>query len=126
MLHVNQPHLVPDSDRGLPEPEFISPKQLYAAIEGFVRRQYPVIAFALLLTLGLGAVYLSTTPPKYTSQAVLLIDAHKTQLFQPSQQTIGDFPLDSMSSAVAFTSTSAVIPEPTFRFLSNCKMISAM
>ena len=93
MLQVNKPQLVSVADRSVPEPEFISPRQLYTAIEGFVRRQYPVILFVLLLGLGLSAVYLVTTPPKYTGHAVLVIDTHRTQAFP--QQSMGDTPIDS-------------------------------
>jgi len=94
MLQVNKPQLVPVADRSMSEPDFISPRQLYTAIEGFIRRQYPVIAFVLLLALGLSAVYLGTTPPKYTGHAELVIDTHRTQAFpQPSQ--LGDAPIDS-------------------------------
>jgi len=53
MLQVNKPQLVPVPDRGMPEAEFITPRQLYTAVESFLRRQYPVIAFVLLLALGL-------------------------------------------------------------------------
>jgi len=94
MLQVNKPQLVPVPDRGMPEAEFITPRQLYTAVESFLRRQYPVIAFVLLLALGLCAVYLLTTPPKYTGHAVLVIDAHKNQPF-PQQAPVADVPLDS-------------------------------
>jgi succinoglycan biosynthesis transport protein ExoP len=94
MLQVNKPQLVSVSDRSVPEPEFISPRQLYTSIEGFVRRQYPVIAFVLLLALGLSALYLVTTPPKYTGHAVLVIDTHRSQAF-PQQAAMTDMPLDS-------------------------------
>jgi polysaccharide biosynthesis transport protein len=97
MLQVNKPQLVSVSDRGGsggPEFDFISPRQIFTAVEGFVRRQYPVVVFALLLTLGLGAVYLITTPPKYTGTAVLVIDTHKSQVI-PQQSPLNDLPLDS-------------------------------
>jgi succinoglycan biosynthesis transport protein ExoP len=94
MLQINKPQVISVAERAAPEPELISPRQLYTAIEGFLRRQHPLIAFLLLLSVGLGAVYLMTTPPKYTSQTTLVIDPHKTALFR-LQSPIGDLPMDS-------------------------------
>src|SRR5262249_16903090 len=96
MLQVNKPQLVPVSDRGGggPEFDFISPRQIFTAVEGFVRRQYPVVVFALLLPLGWGALYHITTPPKHTEPAVLVIDTHKSQII-PQQSPLNDLPLDS-------------------------------
>jgi polysaccharide biosynthesis transport protein len=82
MLQPNKPQLIPVSDRGGSEPELVSPGQVYSAIEGFIRRQHPLLFFVLLLTLGVAVVYLAVTPPRYTSEAVIMIDPHKTQLFQ--------------------------------------------
>ena len=78
MLQVNKPRLVTVSDDAVMAPEFVSPAELYAAIEGFLRRQFPIVLFVALLMLGLGAVYLFTTPARYTGHAVLVIDTHKT------------------------------------------------
>lgn len=81
-------------DRNSAPPDVASPAELYAAFVAFLRRQYPVILFALLLIVGLGTVYLFTTPPKYMGVAVMVIDSKKTQLFQ-QQSLTADFPLDS-------------------------------
>jgi len=94
MLQINKPQVISVAERAAPEPELISPRQLYTAIEGFLRRQHPLIAFLLLLSVGLGAVYLMTTPPKYTSHTILVIDPHKTALFR-QQSPLGDLPMDS-------------------------------
>ena len=72
----------------------ISPAELYAAIIGFVRRQSRIIGVAFFLTLALGAVYVVTSPPRYTGRAVLVIDAHKTQLFQ-NEAPLSNVPVDS-------------------------------
>jgi polysaccharide biosynthesis transport protein len=92
MLQINKPRLVPE--QGALSPEFISPAELYALLVGFVRRQYRVIAFVVLLVFALGAVNVFTSPPRYTGHAVMVIDTHKTQTFQ-QQSPLGDLPIDS-------------------------------
>jgi succinoglycan biosynthesis transport protein ExoP len=62
---------------------------------GFIRRQYPVFLVIILCALGLGLVYLFTTPAQYAAQAVLLIDSNKVRILQPQQQALGDAPLDT-------------------------------
>jgi succinoglycan biosynthesis transport protein ExoP len=92
MLQVSKPRMETEqASRGL---EFVSPAELYAALLGFVRRQYKVIAFATLLSLALGIGYLFTAPPRYTASAVMVIDTHRNQVFQP-QSPMGDLPVDS-------------------------------
>jgi succinoglycan biosynthesis transport protein ExoP len=77
-----------------PEADFTSVADLYAAVIGFVRRQFAVVVFVLVLTLGLGAVYIFTAPPRYTGHAVLVIDTHKSQVFAPDSP-LGELPIDS-------------------------------
>jgi succinoglycan biosynthesis transport protein ExoP len=91
MLQINKSRLVPE--QATAASEFVSPAELYAAVAGFVRRQFRVIAFVLLLSLALGAAYLFTAPARYTAHAVLVIDTHKTQFSQ--QSPLGDLPIDS-------------------------------
>jgi succinoglycan biosynthesis transport protein ExoP len=92
MLQVSKPRMETEqASRGL---EYVSPAELYAALLGFVRRQYKVIAFATLLSLALGIGYLFTAPPRYTASAVMVIDTHRNQVFQP-QSPMGDLPVDS-------------------------------
>jgi polysaccharide biosynthesis transport protein len=92
MLQVSKPRMETEqASRGL---EFVSPAELYAALLGFVRRQHKVIAFATLLSLALGIGYLFTAPPRYTASAVMVIDTHRNQVFQP-QSPMGDLPVDS-------------------------------
>ena len=92
MLQINKSRL--PEQQTLPASEFVSPAEIYATVVGFVRRQFSVIVFVLFLVLALGAVYLFTSPPRYTGHAVLVIDTHQSQFLQ-SQSPLGDVPLDS-------------------------------
>jgi succinoglycan biosynthesis transport protein ExoP len=92
MLQINKSRLVPEQAPSASE--FVSPAEIYAAIIGFVRRQFSVIVFVALFTLALGAVYLFTAPPRYTGHAVLVIDTHQSQFFQ-AQSQFGNAPMDS-------------------------------
>ena len=93
MLQISKPR--PLTDSGATAPELISPAELYAAVIGFVRRRFPVIAFTIVLMLALATVYIVTTPPRFTGHAVLMIDTHKSQVFQQQQSPLGDLPIDS-------------------------------
>src|SRR6202050_11572 len=84
MLQINKSRLA--EQQALPVPEFVSPAELYATTIGFVRRQYSVIVFVLLLTLVLGTVYIFTSAPRYTAHAILVIDTHKPQFLQSEPQ----------------------------------------
>ena len=92
MLQINKPRLAADQD--VPVSEFISPAELYTLLIGFLRRQYRVVIAAIIVMLALGAVYILTSPPHFTGRAVLVIDTHKTQLFQ-LQSALGDLPINS-------------------------------
>ena len=92
MLQINKSRLV--AEQGPAAVEFVSPAELYAAAVGFLRRQYSVIVVVLFLTLALGAAYLFTAAPRYTGVAMLVIDTHKTQIFQ-AQTPLGDLPIDT-------------------------------
>jgi polysaccharide biosynthesis transport protein len=72
-----------------------SPQELYASYIAFARRQFPVILFVILLTLGLATVYIFTTPPRYTGEAVLIIDTHQSHLFQQQNSLNVDMPVDT-------------------------------
>ena len=71
-----------------------SPADTFKSILDFTRRQYPVIAFALAIAIGLGFIYILTTPPSFTATATLMIDSKKIQLFQ-QQSLINDLPIDA-------------------------------
>jgi lipopolysaccharide/colanic/teichoic acid biosynthesis glycosyltransferase len=64
---------------------------LYATVIGFVRRQFLVVLWAVLLTIGLAAFYLFTTPPLYSAEAKLMIDTGKVQVLK--QSILSDDPL---------------------------------
>src|ERR1700730_17036482 len=82
-----------DAGQGNGPPE-MSPAELMASLAGFFRRQYPVVLFVLLLAVGLGAVYLLTTPAGFIGRAAMIIDTRKVQLFQ-QQSIVGEISLDS-------------------------------
>jgi succinoglycan biosynthesis transport protein ExoP len=68
-----------------------SSAELFGKVIGFIRRQFPIVLSVVPLTVGLAAVYLFTTPPLYSAQAVIMIDTGKVQLFQ--QSILGDNPV---------------------------------
>jgi succinoglycan biosynthesis transport protein ExoP len=92
MLQIDKAR--PAVDLPAPAPDIASPEELYSAFVAFVRRQFPAIVFVMLLMLGLATVYIFTTPPLYTGEAVLIIDTHKLNLFQQQNQGI-DAPVDT-------------------------------
>src|ERR1700690_3647243 len=65
-----------------------SPTDTFKSISDFVRRQYPVIGFALAI------IYVMTTPPSFTATTTMLIDAKRVQLFQQSSM-VNDLPIDA-------------------------------
>jgi succinoglycan biosynthesis transport protein ExoP len=76
-------------------PDMASAEELYAAFIALVRRQFPTIVFVILLMLGLATVYIFTTPPLYTGEAVLIIDTHQSHLFQQQNTLSVDMPVDT-------------------------------
>jgi succinoglycan biosynthesis transport protein ExoP len=64
-------------------------------LTGFVRRQFPIFAFIIACCIALGLVYLLTTPPSFTSHAMLLIDSSKVRMMQEQQAPLGDIPIDT-------------------------------
>lgn len=87
-----------DKARSIVEQEALdiaSLQELYKSFVAFVRRQFPVITFIFLLVLALAALYIFTTPPRYTGEAVLLIDTHKLNLFQQQNPLSVDLPIDT-------------------------------
>src|SRR5579871_6846220 len=61
---------------------------------GFFRRQYRVFVIIVGCCLALGLVYLLTTPPRYTSHAMLLIDSSNLRVLQQPQTPVADVPID--------------------------------
>src|SRR3974390_3498201 len=64
-------------------------------VRGFLRRQYPIFVVIVACCLALGLVYLVTTPPRYTSDAMLQIDSSKLRILQQQQAPIVDMPIDA-------------------------------
>ena len=73
-----------------------SAAEFYAAAIGFLRRQFTVITFVLLLCLAAGGAYILVTEPRYTGHAILIVEMPKIQLFQ-GQAPVGGSALDSAS-----------------------------
>src|SRR5580704_4565393 len=92
MLQINKSR--PTEQQPIPAPEFVSASDIYASVVGFVRRQYSVIVFVLLLAIALGVVYIFTSAPRYTAHAILVIDTHRPEFLQSNPQ-IAAMPLDS-------------------------------
>lgn len=73
----------------------ITISELIEQLTGFLRRQYPIFIFFIACSLALGAVYLFTTPPRFTAHAMLLIDSSKLRFLQQQQTPVGDIPIDT-------------------------------
>lgn len=74
-------------DIGVPASER-DPAELLAWFVAFVRRRFAVLMTIVAFSLAIGIAYLLMAAPRYTAQAVMLVDNHKVQLFQ--QQIYGD------------------------------------
>jgi polysaccharide biosynthesis transport protein len=77
------------------QPDVVSLEELFKSYVAFVRRQMPVVLFVMLLTIGLAAVYLSTAPPRYTGEAVLIIDTQKLNFLQQQSPLGVALPVDT-------------------------------
>src|SRR3954463_12957757 len=60
----------------------------------FARRQWPIVAVTLLLSLALAGGCLLVTPPTYLGKANLLLDTRKLQLFQ-KESVLGELSFDA-------------------------------
>ena len=81
------------STHDVPYSAELSAADLFAKVIGFIRRQFPVILSVVLLTIGLAAVYIFTTPPLYSAEARMMFDTGKVQLFEHS--ILGQDPVNS-------------------------------
>jgi polysaccharide biosynthesis transport protein len=78
--------------------ESVSISDLVEQLSGFVRRQFPIFVFTVAGAAALGLVYLFTTPPLYTANAIMLIDSSKVRILQQQSAAgpgMGDVPLDT-------------------------------
>jgi succinoglycan biosynthesis transport protein ExoP len=92
LQRLNKP--LPLSDTGTAVAELPGPGEFFASFSRLIRRQFPVIVSIVFAMLFLGVVYLVTTPPSYTSQATMIIDTRKVQVFQ-QPSIVGDVAVDS-------------------------------
>jgi succinoglycan biosynthesis transport protein ExoP len=90
MLEVSKQSLAPDRDADF---EASSPSQDLSTYINIVRRQFPTILLVIACTTALGLIYLFTATPKFSATARMVIDTHKTQLFQ-QQPSFGDIAID--------------------------------
>ena len=51
-------------------------------VRGFLRRQYVIIIFSIVLSLAAGVIYLCITPPTYTARVQILLGNPKAQFIQ--------------------------------------------
>ena len=111
MLQIDKSRSLAVSHRAA-SPEYASSAEVLKSSIGFIRRQYPVILFFLLLAVGVAIVYLFIAPPRYTAQAKLMIDTRRVQLFQ-QQSVLGDIAVDSAavdSQVEALKSENVALP----------------
>lgn len=93
-------NVLPSVDRavaakiGAPADEAVSSPAVLTNLTGFLQRQYKLILAIVAASLGLGLIYMITTPSSFTATAALIIDTRKNQLFQ-QQSVLGDIPIDS-------------------------------
>jgi succinoglycan biosynthesis transport protein ExoP len=67
--------------------------EIFNTVRGLLRRQYPLLAFAGVLGLAIGLIYLRITPPTYTAQVQLLLGNPKAQFIQ-QQSLVAEPPFD--------------------------------
>ena len=92
MLQVGKSYPIEPEESGL-APDGPSLAELLSAVIGFTRRQFAVVFLGVVAVIVLAAVYLFVTPPQYSAQARILIDAGNVQLFQ--QSMIGEEPINA-------------------------------
>jgi succinoglycan biosynthesis transport protein ExoP len=73
----------------------VSLSETVEQLTGFVRRQFPIFVFVVTCFVGLGLVYLITTPASFTAHAMLLIDSSKLRILQQQDAVLGDVPIDT-------------------------------
>ncbi len=59
-----------------------------------VRRQLPIVSVIMFCSIALAALYLFTTPPRFTAKGTMVIDTRKLQLLQ-QQSVLGDVQIDA-------------------------------
>ena len=69
--------------------ETTSAAEMFKSLLDFLRRQFPIVLFFVLIAIGLGMTYVLTTPPTFTAQTLMVIDTQKTQIFRRPEQSSG-------------------------------------
>jgi succinoglycan biosynthesis transport protein ExoP len=82
-------------DRETPTEDSFTISEVIEQLSGFVRRQFPIFVFIASCCVALGLVYLLTTPPSFTSHAMLLIDSSKVHILQQPESPLNDLPIDT-------------------------------
>jgi polysaccharide biosynthesis transport protein len=81
MLKIERSRFGKDAEALQPEVSS-SQKELWNAVNGFLRRHSSIFMLVLPLALSLGVVYVFVAPIKYTAKAELIIDIGKVQSFE--------------------------------------------
>jgi succinoglycan biosynthesis transport protein ExoP len=92
MLQVNKPVILPE--QLVAQPNGVSPAEIVGWAVGFARRQYATVLVIAALLMALAALYVLSTPPSFTAEAMLMLDTRKVQLLQ-QQSVLGDIQADS-------------------------------
>ena len=87
MLHVGTDNRLANH-RTAPE-SVLSLAEFVAAWKAFVRRQRSILLFVPLLSVAIALLYLATATPKYTAEAVLLVEPKRSD--GATQSSPGDF-----------------------------------
>ncbi len=82
-------------DREAPPEDSFTISEVVEQLSGFIRRQLPIFIVVIPCCLALGLVYLLTTAPSFTSNAMLLIDSSKLRVLQQQDTPISDVPIDT-------------------------------
>src|ERR1700722_7583395 len=98
--------------------ERASPGEMFKSFFDLLRRQLSIILFFILLSGGLGIVYLLTTPPMFTAQTLMILDTHKFQIFQKLEQSSPSNVIDTgmVDSEVELVKSENVISAVIKRF----------
>jgi succinoglycan biosynthesis transport protein ExoP len=88
MLQLNKSTTAQLTETGPPNLNPSAPESsaadLFSTVIGLIRRQYLIILAVGPLVMGLAAMYLLTTPPLYSAEAMIMIDIGKVKLFPQS------------------------------------------
>lgn len=84
----------PRFDHEAPPEDLFTVSELIEQLSGFIRRHFPIFIFISSCCVALSLVYLLTTPPSFTSHAMLLINSSKVRILQ-QDSPLNDLPIDT-------------------------------